>query len=470
MIDFLQRRGMGRVIGAGLAVAGLLGAGGMARAGDEPDAKTGVREQSIAKSLPSLAFDADLRVALAKMGVFYQVNYNTDFLANTKGGLKRGATFSGRLEFGVDADLEKLAGWTGASAHFHVFHIQGAGLSRNFVGNLMPVSNIEAIPKLRLFEAWIEQKFGENFSIRLGQLGVDSEHASSATASLFNNGTFGWPAILGANLPSGGPAYPLATPGVRAKAQFDQNTSWLVALFNGDPAPAGPGDPQVRNPHGLDFRLRQGAYLVTEAQRRYNQGKDAAGLPGGVRFGLWRHFARFNDMRWSTDGRSLADPLSNGVARRHRGDAGVYGMIDQTVWKLPGSEDKGVSVFARGFLNPGDRNLIGWQIDAGVVANGLISARPDDLFGVALSYARFSEGARGLDTDAIRFGAGRLRRDYEAIVEANYQWQIMPGWTLQPNVQYVFHPGGRIADPADPTGRTPIRNALVVGLRSGWRW
>jgi porin len=45
----------------------------------------------------------------------------------------------------------------------------------------------------------------------------------------------------------------------------------------------------------------------------------------------------------------------------------------------------------------------------------------------------------------------------------------MPGWTLQPNVQYVFHPGGRIADPADPTGRTPIRNALVVGLRSGWR-
>jgi hypothetical protein len=96
---------------------------------------------------------------------------------------------------------------------------------------------------------------------------VDSEHASSATASLFNNGTFGWPAILGANLPSGGPAYPLATPGVRAKYLFDQNTSWLVALFNGDPAPAGPGDAQVRNPHGLDFRLRQGAYLVTEAQR-----------------------------------------------------------------------------------------------------------------------------------------------------------------------------------------------------------
>ena len=470
MIELFHRRGLRRILGAGLTIAGLVSGGGLARAGDEPDPRTGVREQSIAKSLPTLAVDADLRAALAKKGLFYQINYNTDFLANTRGGLKRGATFSGRLEFGVDADLEKLVGWSGATAHFHLFHIQGAGLSRNYVGNLMPVSNIEAIPKMRLFEAWIEQNFGDNFSIRLGQLGVDSEHASSATASLFNNGTFGWPAILGANLPSGGPAYPLATPGVRAKYLFDKNTSWLVALFNGDPAPAGPGDAQVRNPHGLDFRLRHGAYLVTEAQHKYNQGKDAAGLSGGVRFGLWRHFANFNDMRQSTDGRSLADPSSNGVARRHRGDYGVYGMIDQMIWKLPGSEDKGVNVFARAFANPSDRNLIGWQFDTGVVASGLIAARPDDLFGVALSYARFSDGARGLDADAIRYGTGRLRRDYEAIVEANYQWQVMPGWTLQPNVQYVFPPGGRIADPADPTGRTPIRNALVVGLRSGWRW
>jgi hypothetical protein len=106
-----------------------------------------------------------------------------------------------------------------------------------------------------------------------------------------------------------------------------------------------------------------------------------------------------------------------------------------------------------------------------VVASGLIAARPDDLFGIALSYARFSDGARGLDTDAIRFGTGRLRRDYEAIVEANYQWQIMPGWTLQPNVQYVFHPGrahrrSRRSDRpnADPqrAGRRPALGLAMV--------
>lgn len=443
-----------------------------AHAGDGPDPVTGVPSPSIATSLPPLMADpGGMRRALAAKGITYQINYNADFLTNAAGGLKRGSTYSGRLELSVDADLEKLADWKGGSVHVSGFHIEGAGLSRNYVGNLMPVSNIEAIPKGRLFEAWFEQKLlDDKFSIRIGQMGVDSEHVSSSYASLFNNGTFGWPTIVAANLPSGGPAYPLATPGIRAKYEFSAQTALLVALFNGDPAPAGPGDPQVRNPHGLDWRLRHGSYLVTEARHKYNQDKDAPGLPGFVKLGAWRHFANFDDMRWSADGRSLADPLSNGVARRHRGDYGVYAMIDQTVWRLPGSDDKGIGVFSRAFLNPSDRNLIGWQIDGGVVFNGLISARPDDAFGLGISYARISDAARGLDSDAIRFGSGFIRRDYEAVAELNYQYQIVPGWTLQPNIQVVFHPGGHIADPGDPSGRTPIKDALVFGLRSGWRY
>jgi porin len=325
-----------------------------AYAGDDPDPKTGVREQSLSKALGDKAPDADLRRALIEKGVAYQFIYNVDGLANTRGGMKRGATFSGRLEFNLDADLEKLMSWQGATFHTHMFDIQGAGLSRKFVGNMMPVSNIEAVPTFRLFELWIEQKFGDSFSIKVGQIGVDGEHATSSYAGLFNNGTFGWPAILGANLPSGGPAFPLATPAVRARYEFTKNTSWLVAVFNGDPAKPGLGDPQIRNPHGVDFRWRHGAYVVTEAQHKYNQEKDAAGLPGSIKLGVWRHLARFDDQRWGTDNLSLANPASNGIARRHNGNYGVYGMLDQMVWRLEG--DKGVGIFARAFANPSDRN------------------------------------------------------------------------------------------------------------------
>ena len=44
-----------------------------------------------------------------------------------------------------------------------------------------------------------------------------------------------WPTITGANIPSGGPAYPLATPGIRWKFDPGPQGSMLVGLYNGDP-------------------------------------------------------------------------------------------------------------------------------------------------------------------------------------------------------------------------------------------
>ena len=51
--------------------------------------------------------------------------------------------------------------------------------------------------------------------MRIGQLAADEEFILSDGGGYFINGTWGWPSITAADLPSGGPAYPLATPGVR---------------------------------------------------------------------------------------------------------------------------------------------------------------------------------------------------------------------------------------------------------------
>jgi porin len=34
--------------------------------------------------------------------------------------------------------------------------------------------------------------------------------------------------------------------------------------------------------------------------------------------------------------------------------------------------------------------------------------------------------------------------DYEAVIELSYKAQLTAWWTLQPSIQRVFHPGGRI--------------------------
>jgi porin len=459
----------------GLALAATLALSTPAWAQEKEPRKDGIPEPSIATILPPmLGTSFGLRPALAAYGITYQLNYIGEGFGNRTGGERRGTTYNGRLEFVLDADLEKLVGWKGASTHINAFQIHGKGLSTYYIGNLMPVSNIEALPTTRLFEAWFEQKFGDekaSASIRVGQLAADSEFLTSDYAGLFINGTFGWPAITAADLPNGGPAYPLATPGVRLKIDPNESLSLLFAVFNGDPAGPGPEDedPQLRNRYGLNFRVRDPALVIGEAQFKHA----AIGLPGTIKVGGWTHFGRFDDQRYSSDGLLLADEEnSNGIALRHRYNRGIYGVIDQQVFRAPGGEaDKGIGVFVRGSASPSDRNLIDVYLDAGLNFKGMIPFRPDDSFGVAVGYARISPVAQDFDRDVALFsGVPSPIRDYETVLELTYQAQIVPGWTIQPDFQYIWHPGGNVPDPADPEGIRPIRNAAVFGVRTTIRY
>src|SRR5712671_5016246 len=92
-----------------------------------------------------------------KKGVKFSLSYIGETLANVSGGVRRGAIYDGRLNAAVDVDFKTLAGWPGLTFHANVFEIHGAGLSRNYVGNLMTVSGIEALATLRLYEIWFEQ-------------------------------------------------------------------------------------------------------------------------------------------------------------------------------------------------------------------------------------------------------------------------------------------------------------------------
>ena len=53
--------------------------------------------------------------------------------------------------------------------------------------------------------------------VKIGQIAADQEIMVTQYGGLFINATFGWPALPTADLPSGGPAYPLATPGTRLR-------------------------------------------------------------------------------------------------------------------------------------------------------------------------------------------------------------------------------------------------------------
>lgn len=412
-----------------------------ARAVDGQEGKTA--------SSPSVApsqFDAwtqlrdieNARAALTNKGIQFQLIYFGDLLGNASGGVRQGTTYVGRLSLLVDADLEKLLGWNCAAFHASVQQIHGHGLSGNYLDNLLVVSGIEALPATRLFNLWIEQKLaGGTASIRAGQLSTQitptQEFFVSQYGSLFVNATFGWPAITAINLPSGGPTYPLATPGVRLKISPNDQLTFLAAVFNGDPAGPGPGDPQRRDPTGTNFRVRDPPLFMGEIDFAYNQGKNAAGLPGTAKLGGWYHFGKFADQRFSVEGLSLADPLSSGMPVQDHGNFGIYAIIDQMLWRVAGTTDQGLGIFARASVSPSDRNLISAYFDGGATYKGLFQGRENDTLGIGFGFANISSRARALDRDAATFtGIDSPIRDYEAVVEVSYQAQITPNWMVQP--------------------------------------
>jgi len=405
------------------------------------------------------------RAQVAESGVRWRAIYTADLLGNVSGGISRGGVFAGRLELGLQADLEKLVGWQGALFNVSAFAIHGPGLSADRIGNLLTVSNIEAVPTVRLFELWLEQKLGSFGSLRIGQLAADSEFIGSENAGLFINGTFGWPGITGNNLPSGGPAYPLATPGARIEVNLGGDTKLRAGIFNGDPSVPGATNAQRANPNGVNFRLRDDPFLIAELEHGYKLG--AAALPGRIKLGAWYHTGLFPDQRFDTLGLSLADPATSGIAASLRSGWGPYAVIDQTLLRLPGPGERSIGAFARVSGSPDDRSLISFYADAGITVKGPFASRPEDRFGIAFGYARISDRARALDRDTQVFGTpGYPLRDYEAVLEVSYKAQIAPGWTVQPDFQYIIRPGGNVPNPNDPTMTIPIRNAVVVGIRS----
>ncbi|WP_431311047.1 carbohydrate porin [Methylobacterium nigriterrae] len=468
-----------RVAAEGVAIGSDAGAGGDPQTSVAQPVFSARRSAEVTTSIEELLGPAGdpggFRAFLRTRGINYDLIYFTEAVHTVRGGMWRGTATLGLVDVDVDVDLDILAGWQGGALHTTFYQIHGTGASRSFVGNLLTVSDIEALSSTRLNELWFEQSlFDGRVAVRVGQLATDTEYMVSQTGILFTNGSFGWPAILATDIQGGGPSYPLASPGVRVKVVPSANLSFQAGLYDGDPG--GPDrfgrepDPQRRNRTGTRFPLSDPALAIAEVSYAYNIEPGAKGEPGTVTLGGWHHFGRFNALGHDTNGRSLADPASSGLGRRLRGDSGVYGLIDQTIYREPNDPNDGASVFLRASGSPGDRNLIDLYLDGGIAYRGLFPGRSDDTMGLAVGYARIARAAHRLDVEAAALGDGpRPRRSMEAVVEATYQAVLGPGIALQPSIQYVFKPGGGIPNPRDPDGAR-IRNATVFGLRATIRY
>jgi len=423
-----------------------------------------------------------LRRDMAAHGISLTIQETSEALGNVSGGTHRSLDYDGLTQAILQVNSQRAFGYYGGTFNASALQIHGINLSARNLDTLQTASGIESDRATRLWELWYDQKLlpEDRLDIRLGQQSLDQEWMVSTGALAFVNTMFGWPMVPSADMPGGGPAYPLSAPGVRVRYRLKPGVNLQLGAFSGSPFRMSNAqaqtlgiDPQVADPSGTSFPLyRHGALLMAELQ----YSAPALGgmvVPGAAqplartyRLGVWYDSEQFADQRYGADGLPLAAPASDGVPRFHRGNLGIYAVADQMLWRSTVDPNRSLSAFTRVMGTPfADRNPISFSANLGLTLKDPFPYRTDDTLGIGMGFARVSPALTEADGDALALtGTYTPRRTSETFIEATYQRQVTPWLQLQPDAQYVFNPGG-IADPNATTNRR-VGNELVLGLRA----
>ncbi|HEX3885113.1 MAG TPA: carbohydrate porin [Stellaceae bacterium] len=414
-----------------------------------------------------------VRPLLGQYGMTFALQETSEVLGNVTGGSKKGFDYDGLTTMVLQLDTRRAFGWYGGLFNASALQYHGRNLSADNLQNLQTASGIEADRATRLWELWYDQKFldEDRLSVRIGQQSLDQEFMVSQGALLFVNTMFGWPMVPSADMPGGGPAYPLSALGVRFKARPLDSVTVLAGVFNGAPARNTNGDAQLINPSGTQFPLNGGTLAIAELQYSYPAlgsmiyANESAPLSRVYKIGIWYDTESFADQRFDNTGLSLADPGSTGIAQPHRGNYSIYAVADQMVWQDPDEADRTFNLFFRAMGTPEvNRNLIDFSLNAGFTFKEPFLHRDDDTFGMGLGWAKVSPRVAGLDRDAQAFsGSFTPAQTSETFVEATYQYAVTPWLQVQPDIQYVFNPGGGVPN---NSGTARIKDELVMGVRT----
>jgi porin len=340
----------------------------------------------------------------------------TDLWDDTTGGVRPGVAVLNKLQLSGTLAGDTV-GLKGLSIHGQIFRTDGNSLSER-VGDVQTVDSIDARPTTRLFEAWIEQKLGNedhSIAMRAGLIDFNSDFDSIQTASLFVNSSHGIGADIARSGRNGPSIYPVSALAVRLSWLPSKKWTFRLAAFDGVP-----GDPE-RPGAFVAARLAPSDGEMLIGQVDYHLSDKAK-----VEAGMWHYTASV----------TAVDPSAIGKRR----DQGGYVSFESP---LPKSDHW--SAWLRLGAADGDAQTVKNYLGTGIVAQGLMDSRPQDRIGFAIARAGISAAAQRA------FGLSSAETSYEF----TYQYKVGTTVAVQPDVQYVVHPSSAAAIP----------NALVVGMR-----
>lgn len=288
------------------------------------------------------------------------------------------------------------------------------------VGDSQVTSNIETDRSLQhIGELWYEYGWGDAARIKFGKLDANSEFAFIEAAGNFSHSSAGFSPTIFAL-----PTYPEPATGAVLWSGSDLGAGFRASLGYGlfDGAFTVDGVSTGRRGPSTFFKGDASDDLFHIAQLGL-EWEPADRYSGSALVGAWKHdgdFVRFD----GTD------------------DSGTFGSYFAFDQELPPFVGESLTVF--GQLGDADERVseIRNHASLGFVVDGPLLARPQDSMGLYASRVDFAD---------------EVAPHHELAFDAFYRVQATDAFFVQPELQFVVHPGG---DPA-------IGDALVLFLRAG---
>jgi porin len=346
-------------------------------------------------------------LAAAQSAIGFGASYTADVLSALDGSQKRGTDLVGRADAWLDFKGPAV-GLDSLSAHLDLIAVHGPDFSGRRVGAYQTISSIEADTLPHVYEAWAQWKPSPFVSAKAGLIDLNAEFDIQNTGALFVNSAFGIGPDTSQSGLNGPSIFPMAASALVVRLQRGRKA---VALGVFDSLAGARHDPRKA---ALRLPGTTGALLIAEAR-----------VPVGtwlLQFGGWHHTTQFD----------AVDPDQPSAISR-----GAYGMIE-------GAVTRKVSAWIRFGIADARVNPVETYVGGGAVAT-VGKWR----FGLAAAHARLGQAARRALLAPSR------AHPAETVIELTAQRPLAPWLNIQPDLQYVIHPGWAPG----------ARNTLVTGLR-----
>jgi len=365
------------------------------------------------------------RGRLDDLGITTIASYYTSVLGNPVGGEKKGVQYAGLLNAYLILDLEKLVSVKRTKLIISGSWASGKSLSNDDIGNFFQVSNIFNGSTVRLYQLILESELVENvLRVAVGRMGIGDEFATSEI--FYNYVSFAIdynPISLSLN-DEAFLSNPTASWATRVRIKPTTSFQILAGVYNADPRAA-----RDRS-NGVNFSFNDGVILITELGYMPSLDFGSNALPGSYKFGAFYDTRKFDD-------------LSN-VSRKQKGNYSLYWIVEQMVYRETSDSDQGLTPWASLTISPDESiNSFPFFISSGLVYKGLVPNRNNDNAVFGFAYGSLSDDLED--------------KDYELMMELSYIIQATPWLQIQPDVQWIVHPGGS----------SDIPNALVLGVQLG---